>query len=381
MVMKVLYAIGSRFGGSGFGTTAYYGARALYTRAMLQRLLCGTYRPSEIPSALIRAFGLPDQVLRKLATYDPTHWVAHLQTVLFDAWAARRLEAADILLVWYKCGLRSMQRAKAMGMVTVGQWGNVHPRQQYQILADEFIRWGLRRRMPRAVLARAVAEIEGADYLICPTEQARDSFRAHGVPAPKLITVLNGVDLERFRPAAEHGPRPFRVLFVGQIGFRKGVPYLLQAWQRLGWRDAELWLAGNVDAELRPLLSRFAQLPGLRLLGYVADPLPLYQSADVFAFPSLLEGSAKVGFEALAAGLPCVVTPNAGSVVRDGVEGLVVPWRDASTLAAALERMRSNQRERHAMSEAARLRAMEFPWERHGEFLVNAVRALRPADK
>ena len=82
--------------------------------------------------------------------------------------------------------------------------------------------------------------------MICPTEQARDSFRAEGVPEPKLITVPNGVDLDRFRPAADRTPHPFRALFVGQIGFRKGVPYLLQAWQRLGWRDAELWLAGKV---------------------------------------------------------------------------------------------------------------------------------------
>jgi glycosyltransferase involved in cell wall biosynthesis len=379
--MRVLYAIGSRFGGGGFGTTAYYGARALHARGLLQRLLCGTYRPTEIPSGLIRAFGLPDQILRKLATYDRTHWVAHLQTILFDAWAARRLEPADVLLVWYKCGLRSMQRAQTMGMVTVSQWGNVHPRQQYDTLADEFARWGLRRRMPRAVLARALAEIARADYLICPTEQARDSFRAEGVPEPKLITVPNGVDLDRFRPAAQQAAHPFRVLFVGQIGFRKGVPYLLQAWQRLGWRDAELWLVGNVDAEMRPLLSRVAHLPGVRLLGYVADPLPLYQSADVFAFPSLLEGGAKVGFEALAAGLPCAVTPNAGSVIRDGVEGLIVPARDVDGLAAALERMRNNERQRRVMGEAARRRAMEFSWDRHGALLVAALRDLQPTDK
>ncbi len=378
--MRVLYTIGARFGGGGFGTTAYHGARAIYARGMLQRLLCGSYRPTEIPAGLIRALGWPDRILRKLATYDRTHWMAHLQTVIFDAWAARHLEPTDVLLAWYKGGLRSMQRAQAMGTVTVGQWGNVHPRQQYDTLADEFARWGLRRRMPRAVLARALAEIRQADYLICPTDQARESFCAAGVAAAKLITIPNGVDLDRFRPPEQRASHPFRVLFVGQIGFRKGVPYLLQAWQRLAWRDAELWLVGNIDAELRPLLRRFASLPGLRLLGYAADLLPLYQSADVFAFPSLLEGSAKVNFEALACGLPCVVTPNAGGVVRDGVEGHVVPLRDADALAAALERLRSDDRQRRVMAEAARLRATEFPWDRHGETLVNALRTLQPTD-
>jgi glycosyltransferase involved in cell wall biosynthesis len=373
--MKVVYAIGSKFGGGGIGTTAYHGARALDASGLLQRLLCGAYQPTEIPPERIRAFGWPDQVLRKLATYDPSHWTAHLQTIVFDAWAARHLEPADALLVWYKCGLRSMQRARAMGTVTVGQWGNVHPRQQYDILAEECRRWGLRRRMPHAVLARALAEIDRADYLICPTDQATDSFHAEGVPARKLITIPNGVDRDRFRPG-DPSAHPFRVLFVGQIGFRKGVPYLLQAWQRLGWHDAELCLAGNIDAEIQPLLSRFANLPGLRMLGYVADPVGLYQSADVFAFPSLLEGSAKVNFEALACGVPLVVTPNAGSVVRDGVEGCIVPVRDADALAAALDRLRADDRLRRDMSLAARARAAEFPWQRHGAAVVEALRSV-----
>lgn len=379
ITMRVVYTIGTKFGGGGFGTTAYHGARAIHAQGMLRRLLCGAYRETEIPASLIRAFGLPDQVLRKLTIYDRSHWMAHLQTIVFDAWAARCLEPADALLVWYKCGLRSMRRAQAMGMVTVGQWGNVHPRQQYDVLADEFARWGLRRRMPRAVLARALAEIERADYLICPTEQARGSFRAEGVPDAKLVTVTNGVDLDHFRPANDQPRRPFRVLFVGQVGFRKGVPYLLQAWQRLGWRDAELTLAGNIDSEIRPLLSRFAALPGVRFPGYVVDPLELYQSADVFVFPSLLEGSAKVNFEALACGLPVVVTPNAGSVARDGEEGYTVPVRDPAALAVALERLRSDERLRREMGSGARLRAESFPWKRHGDALVEALRTARQA--
>jgi glycosyltransferase involved in cell wall biosynthesis len=374
--MKVLYAIGSTFAGGGIGTTAYHGVRGLYRHGLLQRVLCGAARPTEIPSHLIRTIGSADRVLRKLATYDRSHWLAHLQTIFFDAWAARRLEPAEILLVWYKCGLRAMRRAKTRGMVTVGQWGSVHPRYQYQTLADECARWGLRRKMPGAVLARALAEIDAADYLLCATDLARENFHAQGVADAKLITIANGVDVKRFTPARAAAPHPFRALFVGQVGFRKGVPYLLEAWQRLGWRDAELWLAGNTDAEIRPLLSRFADLPGTRFLGYVSDPVPVYQSADVFVFPSLQEGSAKVNFEALACGLPLVTTPTSGSVARDGVEGLLVPIRNVDALAAALDRLRSDEQLRREMGTAARIRAEEFPWERHGEALVEALRSV-----
>ena len=59
--------------------------------------------------------------------------------------------------------------------------------------------------------------------------------------------------------------------------------------------------------------------------------------ADVFVFPSLFEGSAVVTYEALACGLPSVVTAAAGSVVRDGMEGFIVESRDVNTLAHRME--------------------------------------------
>jgi len=343
---------------------------------MLQRVLCGATRPTELPPVSIRAIGLPNRVLRKLATYDRSNWLAHLQTILFDRWVARHLEPADVFLAWYKCGLHSMQRTKSMGMLSVGQWGSVHPRYQYESLAEEFARWGIRRRMPSAVLARALAEIERADYLICTTEFTKVTFREQGVPEAKLLMLGNGVDVEHFQPMRDAAPHPFRVLFVGQVGFRKGIPYLLEAWRQLSWRDGELWLAGNVDPEIRPLLARFVDLPGVRFLGYVPDPVRLYQGADVFVFPSLQEGSAKVNFEALACGLPVVTTANSGSVARDGVEGLLVPIRDPRALADALERLRSQERLRGEMGAAARARAESFTWERHGDALVEVLQTL-----
>lgn len=373
--MQVLYAIGTKLGGSSIGAHAYESVRGLWRHQQLRRVLCGAYDSLEIPADRVRSIGLPDRVLRRLAVYDPSRRAAHLQKVLFDWWASTRLEPADLYFVWYNCGRRSIPRAKALGMVTVLQWGSFHPLHQQRVLRAEHAQWGLPYVRTDADLQRALVEAELADYVVCETDAAVDSCRAAGMPAEQLITVPNGVDLKRFRPTASVPPHPFRALFVGQVGFRKGVPYLLEAWRLLGWRDAELWLAGNVDAEIRPLLRRFADLPGLRWVPYSADPVALYHAADVFVFPSLLEGGAKVGFEALACGLPVVTTPTAGSVARDGVEGIIVPAHDAAALAHALERVRADDRQRHAMAAAARARAECFSWEHHGDRLMEALQA------
>jgi glycosyltransferase involved in cell wall biosynthesis len=100
-------------------------------------------------------------------------------------------------------------------------------------------------------------------------------------------------------------------------------------------------------------------------------------AADVFVFPSLFEGSAVVTYEALACGLPGIVTPDAGSVVRDGVDGFLVPPRDVETLAARMERLGADPALRAALAASARARALEFDWPRYHAALITAVDAAR----
>jgi glycosyltransferase involved in cell wall biosynthesis len=374
--VRVLYAIGSKFAGGGIGTIAYHAVQGLYRHGFLQRLLCGASRRTEIPSSLVRAMGLPDRTLRKLASFTGSGRLWYLQSLLFDAWMARRLEPADLFHVWGNYGLCAMQRARGMGMATVIERASTHPQHQARLLVEEYVRWGLQWAMPKRALERAVAELALADYILIPSNFVRETFITAGVAASKLIQIPFGTDVQRFRPAEQQKPHPFRVLFVGQVSLRKGVLYLLQTWHKLGWKDAELWLAGNVATQIRPLLKQYDDLTGVQFLGHALDPVSLYQAADVFAFPSLEEGSALVTYEALACGLPVVTTPNAGSVVRDGVEGFIVPIRDVEALATALERLRADERLRLEMGRAARVRAEEFTWEKYGDSLARAYEQL-----
>ncbi|MBC7232028.1 MAG: glycosyltransferase family 4 protein [Chloroflexi bacterium] len=372
--VTVIYSIGSKFAGGGIGTTAYHAVRGLHHHDMLKRLFCGAYQPTEIPQEKIRALGLPDRALRKLASLDSSGWLWHLQAVLFDTWASRRLEPANVFHVWGNYGLRSLRRAREMGTVTVVERASAHPVYQTRLLKEEFARWGLSFHAPQATTVRAIAEMAVADYILIPSEFVRQSFLGEGFPAEKLIQVPFGVDTARFRPSEVPAAHPFRALFVGQVGIRKGVPYLLEAWRQLGWRDAELWLVGRALPECQLILRRYEDLPGLRLIGHLDNPVEAYRQADVFAFPSIEEGSALVTYEALACGLPVVATPNAGSVVRDGVEGFIVPIRNVEALANALERLRADKRLRQEMGRAARERAREFTWERYGDKLANSLR-------
>ncbi|MBI1815257.1 MAG: glycosyltransferase family 4 protein [Deltaproteobacteria bacterium] len=375
--MQVIYSFGSAVGASGLGTDALHEARALHQHGALRRLLCGFSRATDVPAAAIRALGLRDRALRKLASYDRSERLLHLQNLQFDRWASRRMEPADVFVVWNTWGLQSLQHAKRMGLRTAVLRYSTDPRHSTAVLAAEHARWGFPYRPPAVRLRRKVAELETADAILVSGAYAKSTYVQQGVAGAKVVALAgSGADPRVYVPAACQGQQPFRILFVGAINLGKGVPYLLDAWRRLQWRDAELVLVGAVGPQIRALLTRDGVPENFHMPGYVPHPIALYQSADVFVLPTLDEGSPKVIYEAMACGLPVITTPAAGSEVRDGIEGFVVPVRDAEAIAARLELLRTDERLRGEMGRAARARAERCSWDTHGDEFVAALAAL-----
>jgi glycosyltransferase involved in cell wall biosynthesis len=126
----------------------------------------------------------------------------------------------------------------------------------------------------------------------------------------------------------------------------------------------------EVSATAAELLAESIELTG-------PIPRPEMQAqfawADVFLLPSLCEGSATVIYEALATSLPVVCTPNAGSVVRDGIEGMIVPTCDSAAIVDALTRLADNQELRQSMAAAAARRAASFDLTSYGRRLTSAL--------
>lgn len=213
-----------------------------------------------------------------------------------------------------------------------------------------------------AQLRRMEEEVELADAVVVGSRYAADSFAGVNDPA-RVHVIPYGTDTSAFRPDdRRRRSGPLRVLFAGALTQRKGLAYLLDAMQLLDPVRFELVLAGPQVGSgdgLRAYEGAF------RRAGAVApaDMPRVFREADVLVLPSLAEGSALVVLEAMASGLPVVVTPNTGAdAMRDGVEGFEVPIRDPAAIAAALERL-ENADVRARMGAAARERSLAFTWE------------------
>ncbi len=252
----------------------------------------------------------------------------------------------------------------------------------------------LRARALRPLLSatlRALLDPPGARVVLENGDDARALVEAGWVREADVRLVRGaGVDLERFAPPMVPPSGTPRVVLPARMLRDKGVEEFAAAARALLSEgiDAEFLLAGSADpdnpsaippARLRELGAR----PGLRWLGHVDDMPALLARCAVACLPSYREGLPKALIEAAACGLPIVTTdvPGCRDVVRDGVDGLLVPPRDAVALAAALRRLLGDAALRSAMGGAARARAVaEFGSDRvEGETLAVFREALAAA--
>lgn len=227
-------------------------------------------------------------------------------------------------------------------------------------------------------------EEKAVDALFSPSTFTTSKLIEWGVPEEKIYEIPFGVDTQTFRPRHDRaeGPvphdgmpsGPIRFAFSGAVSRRKGADSLLRAWKRLDLKNAELHLYGKV----RDVRGELREAQGVIAHGHVplAQELP---KNDVYVFPSTLEGSAKSVYEALACGLPVVTTPDSGSIVRDEVDGLIVPSGDDDALSHAIRRLYEDPGLRQQLGKSARRRAEDHTWEAYGRRVWQAYRQLLEA--
>lgn len=186
-------------------------------------------------------------------------------------------------------------------------------------------------------------------------------------PARIRLIPGSGVDLRRFSPRADDaaaGSGPPRVLLASRLLWDKGIAEYVDAARALGGR-VHCLLAGTPDpgnpASIEAARVRAWHDEGvIEWLGHVEDMPALLASVDIAVLPSYREGLPRSLIEAAACALPLVTTdvPGCREVVTDGVDGLLVPVRDASALAAAIGRLVDDPALARRLGAAARAKAL-----------------------
>jgi glycosyltransferase involved in cell wall biosynthesis len=343
------------------------------------------------------AGGTPPSKIQTFPLFGLTYWArlrlfgSQLNALETFLWAGRQFctrvaksgfANADSVYTFNSAALEILEAAKAQGLYRVLEQ-TIAPKQlEREILEPEreaFGNWEVPL-PPPAVQAdyedRERAEAGLADLIVSPSGFVERSMQKIGWPVGKCVVVPYGADALPTQPARTFDKRSgekLKLIFVGTIDLRKGAHYTASAAAALQ-SIAEFSMLGVMNLsefgikELQKSVNYLGVVPRNEVQEHMAR-------ADVFVLPSLCEGSATVCYEAFAAGLPVITTENAGSVVRHGIDGFIVPIRDTQAIVDCVTKLAADRELLRWMSNNARNRSAEFTTEAHGRNLVSALTA------
>jgi UDP-glucose:(heptosyl)LPS alpha-1,3-glucosyltransferase len=208
------------------------------------------------------------------------------------------------------------------------------------------------------------------------------------------LVVPNGVDPTFFAPASRlalrdaarrklgYSPGDILLLLIGNDWRNKGLPTLLEAMSRLSYPSLRLCVVGSdAAAEFLPQVQSLHLSDRVKFFAESSEILPFYAAADIYAAPSLEDSFNLPVLEAMACGLPVLVSRLAGisEYIADGVDGILLQDPgDPSALAASLSLLLQQPELRRSLGEAAARKAQQFSWERQADAIHRLLSGSEP---
>jgi glycosyltransferase involved in cell wall biosynthesis len=224
-----------------------------------------------------------------------------------------------------------------------------------------------------AYMERVEQEWQSSDRIIIHSEHSLQCLVRRGVPAAKCVVIPPAFTPPIVaRPRQLPGTRPFRVLFVGHHCLAKGF-HIFASSARLAGKGYEFISVGrsglrdSYAESVSDVVQMYGHLPQ-------SEVYKLMEFADALVFPTLSDGFGIVQLEAMSTGLPVIATPPCGAVVRDGIDGYVVPPRNPHAVVDALERLRGGHELYVGMSKAAVRRVADFSPASHFAALIGSTK-------
>lgn len=382
-MMKVAMGCSAGLGQGGLGGHLEFVRRAAASTGRKPRVYCRSTGAGEIEFVL-------DPPWKRLLPFTPARWLpalrVYLDSVTFDRSVAARLPKEPLT---YHCfpgyAEQTFRLNRLNGGVNILEAATTHADDLFLITEDEHRRLRIGGSpYSRIWTERVKREYELSDYITVASTLQLDSFIRRGFPKERLLLAPLGVDIQRFSPAIrqpslrnrEKG-EPFRIVQVGQVSVRKGFLYLLQAVEKLRDPEIEVILFGGIGwRPIQRLIDSYRE-KGLNIRLGAGDPVPVLREAHLCVHSSIEDGFGLAPLEAMAAGLPTIVTDMTGmkDTVSDGHNGLIVPARDAEALARHIADLKHNDEYRMRLGKAARIASLKYDVR---ERITGYARTLEP---
>lgn len=342
-------------------------------------------RHERLPEELIHTYPFWTMVYqasmrtRNPALVEAADWIKIQDT---DRRAAKSMPDCDAYIAIATTGLVSGPVAQRKGAVHLCDRPCTHVRHQQEILLDEYPLYGQKfRGIDPRVMERQEIEYQQADAVLVPTHYGANTFIERGFSPEQIRVAPYGVDLSDFYADGDRPSDTFEVLYVGQLSIRKGMKYLLEAFERFEHPKKRLTLVGSPQPSTADLVAKAVATGKVVATG----ALPRTQVREhmsrshAFVIASVEEGLALVQGQAMACGCPVIASRATGceDLYTDGIEGFIVPPRDSTALADRLQRLADEPELQKRMSAASMERVKGMGgWDAYGNAVLGHVNDL-----
>jgi glycosyltransferase involved in cell wall biosynthesis len=286
--------------------------------------------------------------------------------------------------------LNSFKAAKYFGMRRFYDLPIAYWETSRRLLQEEAERWPAweptlyATRDSQAKLDRKSEELELSEVVICPSKFVMDTL-PESVKAKKICLVAefgttmpdDTMDQKQNSSHSRQNEGPLRVLFAGSMGQRKGLADLFAAMKMLKRSDVELVVMGSAILPLEFYRGQFSKFQYEQTRSH-QEVLQLMRTCHVLVLPSIVEGRALVQQEAMACGLPIIVTANTGGadLIEEGKTGFLIPIRSPDKIAEKISWFADHRNEIAAMGELARKKAMQLTWDSYRQKILSVILPL-----
>ena len=367
-------------------------AAALASAGLLYRYICGVKQDPESrkligsDNIMRSAFWLTSRrVISRVVPSEFRLEAAHRLLRHFDRHVARKLKSIrpQAIVAYENCALATFETAKRLGMLCILDVPSVHHQMQARVGLP-----AMRPKFQKDVDLRKDREIALADLILVCSSLARDSFTEAGIEADRIAVLPLGVNLDRFHPQHDDEsslqPAVARFVFAGHVTAQKGADALAAACRELARNKIkfELVVAGSYadcEGHLLDELRRYGEVIGRVPNSELGD---IYRRASCLVLPSRFDSFGQVVVEAMACGLPVIVSANVGArdLVESGKNGWVIPSNDASALYRIMAECARDPQKLGVMGKAARETAEQIGWSVYRERAADTMRGFLEAN-
>lgn len=281
----------------------------------------------------------------------------------------------DIFHVRSGNGRKAIEYAKQMGLKVVVDQSIAHSFYIDRVLRPDYERYNMYCGYRSDFWLSLLDDCKNADMILVNSDFVKETFVEEGFNPDIIKVAYLGVrsDFLNLKKDYKRGDT-LNILFTGGFGFRKGGLYILQALQRLDSMgvDYKFTVVGAYADEYE-ILKKYSP-KHIEYKGFIPqDELKCYLSEyDIYLFPSLSEGCASSGMEAMAAGMPIITTRASGLPIEDKVNGLIIPSKDIDAIVDSILKLSEDESLRESLGKnASKLIAHNYSWNDYARTVFN----------